>query len=100
MTDDLELARTVSEAALATEGVYSLSSGKFVEAATYGAGGTVRGVVVRPGEVEVHIVARYQPGKPIPELTNVLIENLAPKTEDRKVVVVVEDLEVDADANL
>ncbi len=100
MTNDLELARIVSEEVLATEGVYSLSSGKFVEAATYGAGGTVRGVVVRPEEVEVHIVARYQPDRAIPELTNTLIERVAPKTEGRKVAVVVEDIEVGDSANL
>jgi hypothetical protein len=69
MADDLRLARVVAEAALATQGVRSLGSGRYAEAATYGAGEKVSGVVVGPDEVEVHIVASYPFVKPIPELS-------------------------------
>ena len=100
MDNDLNLARTVSEAALATEGVYSLGSGRYVEAATYGPGEKVMGVVVGPDEVRVHIVVRYPPPEPIPALAERIRERVAPKAEGRATVVVVEDLEVAQDANL
>lgn len=94
MADDLQLARAASEAALATEGVHRLGSGRFVEAATYGAGDKVSGVVVTPEEVVVHVVAIYPMPKPIPELAQTIIERVAPKMEGRKTTVVIEDLEM------
>ena len=68
MAEDLQLARAASEAALATDGVYALATGRFVEAATYGAGEKVTGVVVGPDEVRVHIVVRWPLPEPIPVL--------------------------------
>lgn len=100
MTDDLQLARAVSEAALATEGVYSLGTGRYAEAATYGAGEKVTGVVVNPDEVRVHIVVRYPLTEPIPALAERVRERVAPRTGDRPTMVVVEDLEVRQDENL
>jgi hypothetical protein len=100
LDDDLRLARTVSEAALATEGVYSLGTGRYVEAATYGAGEKVTGVVVGPDEVRVHIVVRYPLPEPIPALAERIRERAASRAGGRATTVVVEDLEVVQDENL
>jgi hypothetical protein len=83
-------------AALATEGVYSMGRGRYVEAATYEGNEKVTGVVVSPEEVEIHIVARYPLPKPIPEISRSIIERVAPQAGDRRTVVVVDDLEVAA----
>lgn len=100
MDDDLRLARAVSEAALATEGVYSLGTGRYVEAATYGSGEKVTGVVVGPDEVTVHIVVRYPLPEPIPDLADRVRERAASRAGGRVATVVVEDLEVVRDENL
>lgn len=100
MDDDLRLARAISEAALATEGVYSLGTGRYAEAATYGPGEKVTGVVVGPEEVRIHIVVRYPPPEPIPALAERVRERAAPNTGGRATTVVVEDLEVVRDENL
>ncbi|MGF1471987.1 MAG: hypothetical protein ACFB50_09635 [Rubrobacteraceae bacterium] len=94
MADVLQLARAASDAALATEGVYRLGTGRFVEAATYGAGEKINGVVVTPEKVQVHIVALYPLDKPIPELAQEVRERVIPEIEGREADVVVEDLEV------
>ena len=54
----------------------------------------VSGVVVKPDEVEIHIVARYPLPSPIPEISRSIIERVAPRASDRRIVVVVDDLEV------
>jgi len=100
LAEDLQLARAVSEAALATNGVYSLGAGRYVEAATYGAGDKVTGVVVGPDEVRVHIVVRYPLPEPIPALAERIREKVRPRAGGRATTVVVEDLEVDQDENL
>ena len=100
MTDDLQLARAVSEAVLATNGVYSLGTGRYAEAATYGAGEKVTGVVINPDEVRVHIVARYPLSEPIPALAERVRERVALRAGDRPTTVVVEDLKVTQDENL
>jgi uncharacterized alkaline shock family protein YloU len=100
LADDLQLARAVSEAALATGGVHSLGTGRYAEAATYGAGEKVTGVVVNPDEVRVHIVVRYPLDESIPALAKRIRERVAPSTEGRATTVVVEDLEVVQDENL
>ena len=71
-----------------------MGRGRFVEAATYEGGEKVSGVVVRPEELEIHIVARYPLPKPIPEIARSIMERVAPQAGDRRTVVVVEDLEV------
>lgn len=96
----MRLARAVSEAALATEGVYSLGTGRYVEAATYGPGEKVTGVVVAPDEVRVHIVVRYPLPEPIPALAERVREQAASRAGGRVTTVVVEDLEVVRDENL
>ena len=100
MDNDLQLARTVSEAVLATDGVYALGTGRYVEAATYGAGEKVTGVVVGPDEIRVHIVVSYPPPGPITALAEGIRERVAPRSGGRAVTVVVEDLEVAQDENL
>ncbi|MCA1729689.1 MAG: hypothetical protein LC751_09865 [Actinobacteria bacterium] len=100
MDDDLRLARAVSEAALTTEGVYALGTGRYVEAATYGAGEKVTGVVVNPDEVRVHIVARYPPAESLLALAERIRERVAPRAGNRTATVIVEDVEVSQDANL
>jgi hypothetical protein len=100
LDDDLRLARAVSEAALTTEGVYALGTGRYVEAATYGAGEKVTGVVVNPDEVRVHIVARYPPAESLLALAERIRERVAPRAGNRTATVIVEDVEVSQDANL
>ena len=100
MDNDLQLARAAAEAALATEGVYSLGTGRYVEAATYGPGEKVTGVVVGPDEVRVHIVVRYPLPEPIPALAERVRERVASEAGGRAMTVVVEDLEVVRDENL
>jgi uncharacterized alkaline shock family protein YloU len=96
LAGELVLARVAAQAALATEGVHSMGRGRYVEAATYEGNEKVSGVVVRPEEVEIHIVARYPLPKPIPEIASSIMERVAPQAGDRRTVVVVEDLEVAA----
>ena len=93
MADDLQLARAAREAALATEGVRRLGTGRWSEAATYGPGEKVSGVVVEPDEVEVHIVVGYPLTQSIPALAQRVRERVALSVGGRATTVVVEDLE-------
>ncbi len=87
----------MAEAALATEGVHSLGAGVFAEAATYGVGEKVSGVVVAPEEITVHVVAIYPLASPIPELSETIRERILPQAEGRHVTVVIEDLKAGDD---
>jgi hypothetical protein len=100
LADDLQLARAVRDAALATQGVYTMGAGRYAEAATYGVGEKVSGVVVTDDEVRAHIVVGYPLGKSIPGVTRTLLERIAPLARGRRPFVVVEDLEVVADEDL
>ncbi|MDQ3375531.1 MAG: hypothetical protein M3533_01380 [Actinomycetota bacterium] len=100
MATEIQLARAASVAALATEGVHAMGRGRYVEAATYDGPEKVSGVVVNPGEVEVHIVVRWPLPRPIPEIAGSIIERVAPQTGGRKTMVMVDDLEVGADEDL
>jgi uncharacterized alkaline shock family protein YloU len=100
LADGIELARAASVAALATEGVYSLGRGRYVEAATYEGSEKVSGVVVTPEDLEIHIVAHYPLPKPIPEIAENIKECVAPEAGGRKTMVVVDDLEVAGDEGL
>jgi hypothetical protein len=51
----------VAAAVLAVPHVAGLSGGRLGEIATYLPGRRVEGVRIRPGQVEVHVVARYGP---------------------------------------
>jgi hypothetical protein len=100
LADGIELAKAASVAALATEGVYSLGRGRFVEPATYEGSEKVSGVVVTPEYLEIHIVARYPLPSPIPEIAESIRERVAPEAGGRKTMVVVDDLEVVGDEGL
>jgi len=71
-------------------GVHSLGRGRFAEAATYGRGKTVRGVVVESESVTVHIVAESPSGLPLPELAERIRRAVTPAP--RVLDLVVEDL--------
>jgi hypothetical protein len=77
-----------------------MGRGRFVEAATYEGGEKVSGVVVKPEELEIHIVARYPLPKPIPEISRSIMERVAPQVGGRRTTVVVEDLEVAEDESV
>jgi uncharacterized alkaline shock family protein YloU len=94
LADGIELAKAASVAALATEGVYSMGRGRYVEAATYEGSEKVSGVVITPDDLEIHIVARYPLPRPIPEIAENIRERVAPEAGGRKTMVVVDDLEV------
>ena len=94
------MARAATQAALATEGVYSMGRGRYVEAATYEGSEKVSGVVITPEDLEIHIVARYPLPRPIPEIAENIRERVAPQASGRKTRVVVEDLEVGEDERL
>ncbi|MBA3950761.1 MAG: hypothetical protein H0X57_02645 [Rubrobacter sp.] len=100
MATEIQLARAASVAALATEGVHAMGRGRYVEAATYEGPEKVSGVVVGPGEVEVHVVVRWPLPRPIPEIAGSIIERVAPQAGGRKTMVMVDDLEVGADEDL
>jgi len=74
-----------------------MGRGRYVEAATYEGSEKVSGVVVKPDEVEVHIVARYPLPKPIPQIAGSIMDRVSPQAGGRKTIVVVEDLEVAED---
>jgi len=95
LADDLQLARAAREAALATEGVRRLGTGRWAEAATYGPGDKVSGVVVEPDEVEVHIVVGYPLVGSIPALAQRVREKISLIVGGRATTIVVDDLEVD-----
>ena len=77
-----------------------MGRGRWAEAATYEGGEKVSGVVVKPEEVEIHIVARYPLPKPIPKIAGEIMERVGPQAGGRRTTVVVEDLEVAEDAPL
>ncbi|HWS81744.1 MAG: hypothetical protein M3Y38_05530 [Actinomycetota bacterium] len=100
MSDGIQLARAATEAALATEGVYSMGRGRYAEAATYEGNEKILGVVVGPEDLEIHIVAAYPLPRPIPEIAENIRERVAPQAGGRRTMVVVEDLEVGEDERL
>ena len=77
-----------------------MGRGRWVEAATYEGGEKVSGVVVKPEELEIHIVARYPLSKPIPEISKEIMERVAPQAGGRRTTVVVEDLKVAEDESV
>jgi hypothetical protein len=77
-----------------------MGRGRWVEAATYEGGEKVSGVVVKPEELEIHIVARYPLPKPIPEISKSIMERVAPWAGGRRTAVVVEDLKVAEDEGI
>lgn len=77
--------------------MYSLGTGRYAEAATYGPGEKFVGVVVGDDAIEVHVVAAYPSGTPIPELASRVRERATRLARSKQVNVVVDDLMVTAD---
>jgi hypothetical protein len=88
VTDDL--ARRVAERVAACPGVAGLSGGPFGTVATYLPGGEIRGVALRDGEVEIHVVARY--GRPMPEIGAAVHKAVADLVGDRNGRVTIDDI--------
>ena len=90
--DDALLAERVRGVVLATPGVAGMGHGRLAEAATYWVGRKIMGVVVRPDELEVHVVARYPEAFPLAKLDRHLRERLRPLAGERLTNIVIEDL--------
>jgi hypothetical protein len=92
LDDDLAVAKTIAWITLDTPGVAGMSGGRFAEAATYGRGESVRGVVVRPNEVEVHVVATFPDSTSLPRTAERLRSRIASHVPDREVTIYIDDL--------
>ncbi len=88
------------KAALATEGIYSMGTGRYAEVATYDGSEKVSGVAVRPDEIEIHVVARFPLPKPIPQIADDLHRRVGSETGGRKTSIFFTDLEVAQDEDL
>ncbi len=70
--NEVNIARAIVAAVRSVPGVADVSPGRFAEAATYGPGERVRGVVlgraVSALDIEVHLCARYADSLVLPEL--------------------------------
>ncbi|GHD20987.1 hypothetical protein [Nocardiopsis kunsanensis] len=86
------IARRVADAAKGHPDVVDLSVGHFSTLATPAPGGIVRGVAVRPAEIEVGVVVSY--GRALLEIAAELRGRLAPLAGGRIVHVSVEDVVV------
>lgn len=84
------IARHVAEVVEDHPDVVELSVGGLSALATPVPGGAVRGVAVRPAEIEVGVVVRY--GRALLEISAELRRQLAPLADDRIVHVSVEDV--------
>lgn len=93
--EDIRVAASAAEATLSIAGVHSLGYGHYVEAATYGAGEKVLGVIADSTKVEVHVVALYPPA---PEhgsligLAQKVRQRVSKHAGGREVSVVVDDV--------
>ena len=94
---DLALAHQIKQATLETQGVATISAGRWAEVATRWLGEKVVGVAVDETSVEVHVVARYPSGFPIADLAERLRDNVEPLAGGRRLDVVVDDLVMAAD---
>jgi hypothetical protein len=84
------LADRIAAAVIGCPDIAGLGQVPGIPVATYLPGRTVSGVAVRPGEVEVSVVARY--GPPLPEIAAQVREAVAPLVPGRVVDVVVADI--------
>jgi hypothetical protein len=82
----------IAAAVLAVPHVAALSGGRVGEIATYLPGRRVEGVRVRPGHVQVHVVARY--GPTMAEVGAAVHAVVAGVTGPAEVVVGIDDLAV------
>lgn len=96
-SENLRVARALRAAALSVDGVHSMGSGIYAEAATYGAGEKVTGVVVSAGEVRLYVVAAYPPvasgrERSVLSVAKRVREAATPAAEGRELSLVVEGL--------
>lgn len=89
MTPDMEV---VAAAALGCPLIANLTGGRFGEVATYLPGRRVQGVRAVEGELEIHVVARWD--VPLPEVADAVRAAVAPHAGDMPVSVFVDDIEV------
>jgi hypothetical protein len=85
-----ELADLIVAAVTRIPGVAGLTQIPGIPVATYLPGRTVSGVAVRPGEIEVCVVARY--GLPLPQMAEQVRQAVAPLAPGRAVDVVIGDI--------
>jgi hypothetical protein len=96
-SEDLRVARALRAAALSVDGVHSMGSGIYAEAATYGAGEKVTGVVVSADEVRLYVVAAYPSlasgrGGSVLSVAKKVREAATPAAKGREVSLIIEDL--------
>ena len=89
-TEAGELADLIVSAVSGCPDVAGLTQLPGLPVATYLPGRTVSGVAVRPGEVQVCVVARY--GLPLPEIAAQVRQAVAPLVPGRMVNVVIADI--------
>jgi hypothetical protein len=85
-----EVADLIAETATGCPAVAGLTQVPGIPVATYLPGRTVSGVAVRPGEVEVCVVARY--GLPLSQVAAQVRRAMAPLVPGRVVDVVIGDI--------
>jgi hypothetical protein len=85
-----EAAERIAAAVGQAPGVAGLSGGRLGGVGTYLPGRRVTGVVIRDGELEVHVIGRY--GTPVPEIASAVRRAAEPFAGDRTVHVIIEDL--------
>ncbi len=89
MTPDVE---KVAAAALGCPLIADLVGGRFSEVATYLPGRRIVGVREVDGEMEIHVVARWD--VPLPEVADAVRAAVSPYTEGLPVSVFVDDIEL------
>lgn len=85
-----ELADRIAAAVTSCPGVAALTQLPGIPVATYLPGRIVSGVAIRPGEVEICVVARY--GSPLPQIAEHVRQAVAALAPGRVVDVVIGDI--------
>ena len=101
MATELEAAidvDAVAERVGSCPSVARLAGGAFGEVATYLPGRRVRGVRVADGQVEVHVVARWD--RPVPEVAAEVRRAASPLAAGLPITVCVDDVDLPADIEL
>ena len=80
----------VAAAVAAAPGVAAMSEGRLGSVSTYVPGGYVTGVVVRKGDIEVHVIGRY--GVPVGTIAAEVRRAAEPFASGQPVHVIIEDL--------
>jgi hypothetical protein len=83
-------ADAIAAAVTAAPEVAALSGGRLGGVGTYLPGRRVTGVVIRDGELELHVIGRF--GVPVTEIAAAVRRAVEPYADDRTVHVIIEDL--------